>query len=178
MPTYISILRGINVGGHKKIKMVDLKNLYESIGFTNVRTYIQSGNIVFEYKETDVEILQQLIFNKIKSHYGFEVPNLILNSKDIELALKNNPYTNIEKVFFIFLSATPEQLNIDELYKYEYDGEYYSLKGKVIYYYCTGEYSKAKMGNNFFEKKLKVSATSRNLNTTQKLLEMTTFISN
>ncbi len=177
MRTYISILRGINVGGHKKIKMVDLKCLYEELGFTNVQTYIQSGNVVFEYKKTDAIVLQQIIFEGIKEKYGFEVPNFILNSKDIESALKNNPYPHIEKIFFIFLSTIPEQVNIDKLSNYKYDDEYYTLKGKIIYYYSTGDYSRAKMGNNFFEKKLKVIATSRNLNTTKKLLEMTKFTS-
>ncbi len=177
MPRYVSILRGINVGGHKKIKMVDLKSLYEGLGFTNVQTYIQSGNVAFEYKKTNAIALQKLIFEGIKNHYGFEVPNLILTSKEVESAIKNNPYPHIEKIFFIFLSDIPTQINIDGLVNYEYDGEYYTLKDKVVYYYSTGDYSKAKMGNNFFEKKLKVSATSRNLNTAKKLLEMAKFTS-
>ena len=80
MNTYISLLRGINVSGQKKILMAELKALYEDLGFTNVKTYIQSGNVVFEYKETEASTLQEMIFAKINNHYGFEVPNLILTA--------------------------------------------------------------------------------------------------
>ena len=102
MSTYISLLRGINVSGQKKILMADLKSLYEELGFTNVQTYIQSGNVVFEYQASSSEKLEQMIFDKIKAHYGFEVPNLILTSNEIEEALKSNPYQDIEKMYFTF----------------------------------------------------------------------------
>lgn len=172
MPTYISLLRGINVGGHKKIKMVDLKSLYEELGFTNVQTYIQSGNVVFEYQATVAIKLQQLIFEKIQSHYGFEVPNLILTPKEVEEALNNNPYQNIEKPYFTFLSELPKQENIDALNSISFDNEFFELIGKVTYSHYPNGVGRAKMTLNFFEKKLKVTATARNLNTTKKLLEM------
>lgn len=172
MKTYISILRGINVSGQKKIIMTDLKSLYEELGFKNVQTYIQSGNVIFEYQETTVIKLQEIIFDKIKNHYGFEVPNLILNPKEIEEALNNNPYQNIEKPYFTFLSELPKQENIDALSSISFDNEFFELIGKVIYSHYPNGAGRAKMTLNFFEKKLKVNATARNLNTTKKLLEM------
>ena len=177
MKTYISLLRGINVSGQKKIKMTDLKTLYEELGFKNVQTYIQSGNVVFKYKETDAAQLQQLIFDKIKIHYDFEVPNLILTPQEVEDALKNNPFNDIEKMYFTFLNQIPTQENIEKLYTYSFEEEYYELIGKVIYFHCPNGAGRAKMNNNFFEQKLKVTATSRNLNTTKKLLKMVTFMS-
>ena len=155
--------------------MVDLKSVYETLGFTNVKTYIQSGNVVFEYKETDISTLQQTIFEGIKDKYGFEVPNLILSPDEIELALKNNPYQNIEKPYFTFLSYLPIKENIDTLNTFSFDNEFFELIGKVIYSHYPNGAGNAKMTINFFEKKLKVSATSRNLNTTKKLLEMAKF---
>jgi uncharacterized protein (DUF1697 family) len=172
MKTYISILRGINVSGQKKIKMADLKVLYEELGFKNVLTYIQSGNVVFEFQESAPKILEQLIFDKIKNHYGFEVPNLILTPNEIEEAIKTNPFKNIEKMYFTFLEGTPTKENIEKLYTYNFEEEYYELIGKVIYFHCPNGAGRAKMSNNFFESKLKIMATSRNLNTTKKLLEM------
>jgi uncharacterized protein (DUF1697 family) len=172
MPVYISLLRGINVSGQKKILMPELKALYEDLGFSNVKTYIQSGNIVFEYQETEAKELQQMIFNQIVTNYAFDVPNLILTPKEIESALKNNPYFNIEKPYFTFLSELPSKENIDELNNHSFENEFYELKGKVIYSHYPNGVGKAKMTLNFFEKKLKVSATTRNLNTTKKLLEM------
>jgi uncharacterized protein (DUF1697 family) len=170
---YISLLPGINVSGQKKIKMTDLKGLYEELGFTNVQTYIQSGNIVFKYEESNPSELEQVIFDKIKSHYDFEVHNQILSSSEIENALKNNPYQDIEKPYFTFLSETPKQENIDVLNSYNFENEFYEIKEKIIYSHYPNGVGKAKLSNNFFEKKLKVSATTRNLRTTKKLLDMT-----
>lgn len=172
MKTYISLLRGINVSGQKKILMADLKSTYEDLGFSNVKTYIQSGNVVFNYKKTEVVKLQQLIFDKIQSHYGFEVPNLILHPTDIATSLATNPYKHVDKPYFTFLSELPQQENIDELSKYSFDNEFYKLKGKVIYSHYPNGAGRSKMTLNFFEKKLNVSGTARNLNTTKKLLEM------
>ncbi len=177
MSTYISILRGINVGGQKKIKMTDLKKLYENLGFDNVQTYIQSGNVVFESNETNIKKLEQLIFEGIKKQYGFEVPNIILKPEEIENALKTNPFKDIDKMYFTFLAETPTKENIEKLYTYSFDDEYYELIDKVVYFHCPNGAGRAKMSNNFFENKLKVMATSRNLNTTKKLLEMAKFTS-
>ena len=149
LKTYISILRGINVSGQKKILMADLKLLYKELGFANVQTYIQSGNVVFEYKETKASRLQVMIFEKIKNHYAFEVPNLILTPKEIEETLSNNPYQNIEKPYFTFLSELPTQENIDILNSFSFDNEFFELKGKVIYAHYPNGAGRAKMNNNF-----------------------------
>lgn len=175
MTTYISILRGINVSGQKKIIMADLKKIYESLGFKNVQTYIQSGNVVFEYKKESPKKIQQFIFDAIQKQYGFDVPNLILSSEEIETALNNNPFKDIEKMYFTFLAETPTKENIEKLYTYHFDEEYYELIDKVVYFHCPNGAGRAKMSNNFFEQKLKVMATSRNLKTTKKLLEMSKF---
>ncbi|MDG1476031.1 MAG: DUF1697 domain-containing protein [Vicingaceae bacterium] len=172
METYISLLRGINVSGQKKILMADLKSLYEDLGFKDIKTYIQSGNVVFNFKKTNKENLAKLIFDKIKTHYGFEVPNLILTTKEVEEALINNPYPNIEKPYFTFLSEIPQQENINELNKHQFENEFYELKGKVIYSHYPNGAGRSKMTLNFFEKKLKVRGTARNLNTTKKLIEL------
>ena len=175
MPTYISLLRGINVSGQKKILMADLKALYKGLGFSNVQTYIQSGNVVFEFQKTAASKLQEMVFEKIKSHYGFEVPNLILTPAEVQEALNNNPYQNVEKPYFTFLSELPEEMNIETLISISFDNEFFELKGKVIYAHYPNGAGSAKMNNNLIERKLKVSATSRNLNTTKKLLEMSKF---
>ena len=177
MQTFISLLRGINVSGQKKILMVDLKSLYEELGFTNVQTYIQSGNVLFEHKEITPAKLQEMIFDKIQGHYGFEVPNLILSLNEIEEALKNNPYQDIEKPYFTFLSEIPKQEDIDVLNSISFDNEIFELKGKVLYAHYPNGAGRAKMNNNLIERKLKVRATTRNLNTTKKLLEMAKFTS-
>ncbi len=176
MQTYISLLRGINVSGQKKILMADLKTLYKELGFSNVQTYIQSGNVVFETQKTEASELQQMIFDKIKSHYGFEVPNLILSPSEIEEALNNNPYQNIEKPYFTFLSDFPNQENINVFNTISFEEEFFELNGKVIYTHYPNGAGRAKMNNKLIERKLKVSATARNLRTTKKLFEMAKFV--
>jgi len=170
MPIYLSLLRGINVSGQKKILMADLKEIYEKLGFSDVKTYIQSGNIVFNYKKTEAIKLQQMIFEAIQLHYGFEVPNLILRPDEVEKALLKNPYQHVEKPYFTFLSEQPLAENINELNKHSFENEFYELKEKVIYSHYPNGAGRAKMTLAFFEKKLKVNATARNLNTTKKLL--------
>jgi len=178
MKTYISLLRGINVSGQKKILMADLKAIYEGLGFTAVQTYIQSGNVVFSYKSKEAAALQKMIFDKIQSHYGFDIPNLILSPTEIKTALSNNPYNDIDKPYLTFLSAHPLKENITALANCNFDNEFYELKEKVIYAHFPNGAGKAKMNNNLIEKKLKISATTRNLRTTKKLLEICTSLCN
>lgn len=78
MKTYISLLRGINVSGQKLIKMDALKKAYENLGFRNVTTYVQSGNVIFSASETEPEKLEKIIYNRIEKDFGFEVPVTVL----------------------------------------------------------------------------------------------------
>ena len=174
----IAVLRGINVGGKKRILMADLKLLLESLGFINIKTYIQSGNIVFDTpnKLTDNEIsdtIEKSIFGK----YEFIVPVIIRSVSDLQQAIKNNPFykdINIEskQLHLTFLKEKPTKENLLKVEMYSDDNDEFIVKGKEIYIFCKGKYHKSKFTNNFFENKLKVSATTRNWNTILKLLEL------
>ncbi len=92
METYISILRGINVGGHKLIKMQALTKLYEDLGFKQVKTYIQSGNVVFQTHQTNPTLLEELISQKITEVFTFEVPVIVILQKEmINSSLPKSP---------------------------------------------------------------------------------------
>jgi uncharacterized protein (DUF1697 family) len=111
MNTYISLLRGINVSGQKKIKMATLKSVYESLKFDNVLTYIQSGNVVFKSLDEKV-IIKKSIEVAIKEHFDFDVPVLILTHNQLENTYKNLPFSNVDieqegsKIIIFFLSET------------------------------------------------------------------------
>ena len=92
MKTYIALLRGINVSGQKKIKMVDLKVLLEGMGFMNVQTYIQSGNIVFKTKSDGCSAFAKAIQEKIKSTYNFEVPVFVMKGSKLKEIWDNCPF--------------------------------------------------------------------------------------
>lgn len=178
MTTYISILRGINVSGQKSIRMIDLKALYESLGFTNVITYIQSGNVIFKTSsELNSNELAQKIEQAILKKYNFEVPVIIRSVKEWNIVTKNNPFIapTIEegKLYVTFLNREPDKILLDSINKLDFTPEQFKITGKEIYLYCPNGYGNTKLSNNFFEKKLKTQATTRNWNTVLKLLELT-----
>ncbi|WP_297099114.1 DUF1697 domain-containing protein [uncultured Draconibacterium sp.] len=177
MKTYVAILRGINVSGKNKIKMDALKSSFSSLGFEQVQTYIQSGNVVFKYQEMSSEDLAELINKQILDDFGFDVPVLVLDSVQLETIVKNNPFVGDEskEVQFLhvtFLKETPKNVNNEKINSYVKAEEEFEVSECAVYLYCPHGYGKTKLNNNFFESQLKVTATTRNWKTTLKLLEM------
>ncbi len=177
MQTYIALLRGINVSGQKKIIMADLRVYLEELDFQDIKTYIQSGNIIFKSTDTSAKNLETLIKNKIQEKYGFEVPVLVLTPQELVKTLKNNPFlTDKEKeskaFYVIFLQDKPQPEYVEKLQEVDYSPEEIVFDDKIIYFYAAFGAGRTKLNNNFFENKLKVRATSRNWRTTTKLLEM------
>lgn len=175
--TYIALLRGINVSGQKKIKMADLRVLMDKLGFFEVQTYIQSGNIVFQAKPEKPELLAERIKDGILAEYGWEVPVLVMQATDIKSAISGYPWAEKpdrtpEQIYLTFLETTPDPDRVAALDQSAYAPEEFVLSNKVIYFFSPNGYGRAKMNNNFFEKKLKVKATTRNWRSTNKLLEM------
>ncbi|GAA4273015.1 DUF1697 domain-containing protein [Aquimarina gracilis] len=180
MNTYIALLRGINVSGQKMIKMVDLKTMFENLGFVSVKTYIQSGNVVFKSEKEDVKQIGSLIKQGILEIFGYEVPVLVLTHEKLDSIYKENPFLDriangeIEekKMYFTLLSNSPDTTMKKELETTTYGKEEFIITEEVVYFFAAIGYGKTKLNNNFFEKKLKCSATTRNLKTVIKLLEL------
>ncbi|WP_227009122.1 DUF1697 domain-containing protein [Christiangramia fulva] len=173
---YAAILRGVNVGGHKKIGMKDLRRFMEEAGFKSVQTYIQSGNIIFEDPKSrqDTEI-SEIIEKLIKEHFNFEVPVIVWNAKELRQAVDENPYTrdySVERLYLTFLKTEPGNEALEEIENYDFPPDLYMVSGKKVFIYCSGKYSDSKLTNKFFENKLKVPATTRNWKTVQELCEM------
>jgi len=178
MQTFISILRGINVSGQKKILMADLKKLYESLKFSEVKTYIQSGNLVFksDSKISDIQLARK-IEKAISTKYKFEVPVIIRTKEELEKILSQNSFTkeksiDLKKLHVTFLSETPDREKMEQIKEVDFSPDQFIIKGKEIYLHIPNSYGETKLSNKFFENKLKVSATTRNWNTVNKLLEL------
>lgn len=175
---YISILRGINVSGQKKIKMLELKSLYESLGFKNVVTYIQTGNVIFDSSDKSIPDLKSKIEKAIDKQFKFHVPVEIRTRLELKNIIKNSPFGPVDlenegaKVLVTFLSSTPTKTNISNINKYVVAPEKLAVKGKEVYLYCPNGYGKSKLSNNFLEKKLGVEATTRNWTSVLKLYEL------
>ena len=171
MKTYIIILRGINVSGKNKLPMADLRELLNDLGLQNVQTYIQSGNIILDAEETK-SIVCKKIKEGINSKFGYDVPVLARTVEEWKKAIDENPYANREddkKMYFTFLGAIPKEKTIAVN---KAAGDEYTIVNDTVYLYCEGGYGKTKLSNNLFERKLKVTATTRNYKTTMKLMEM------
>ncbi len=178
MNRYISLLRGINVSGHNKIKMVDLKTLYEEIGCKNVVTYIQSGNVVFDHTSIDISDIKQTLEDEIANTYPFSVYVDVIGIQEFENAKKNMPFQDIDpvedgsKTFLAFLSDVPSKQNIDALMQYVSPPDRMSINEKTLYFHLPEGAGKSKLSTNFIESKLKLKATARNLRTVIKLCDL------
>ena len=176
LTTFISILRGINVSGHNIIKMDELKKLIISLGFENVRTYIQSGNIVYQTKTTDPKELNLMIKKAIQKNFGFEIPVHTLTIETLENIIQKNPFVkqSIDAAFLhvTFLAEVPAPEKIDLLKSIDYKNDIFEIIEQTMYLYCPKGYGNTKLTNTFVESKLKVSATTRNWKTTNELLNL------
>jgi uncharacterized protein (DUF1697 family) len=177
MTRYISILRGINVGGHKIIKMNNLRLSFEQLGFSNTQSYIQSGNLIFNYHETENKELEKIISNKILSTFDHEVPVLVLKLDELKIIIENNPFFNDASknpafLHLTFLADVPETKHVEYLLSLQYAPDEVIYHQKVIYLYCPKGYGNTKLSNNFIESKLKTTATTRNWKTVNELLTL------
>ncbi|WP_422107210.1 DUF1697 domain-containing protein [Winogradskyella sp.] len=174
MTTYIALLRGINVGGHKKVPMAELRELLSQSGLEAVKTYIQSGNVVFQSPIADSKVLETRIKTAILDHFGFEVSVLVRTRDQLLKIFEDSPFSDDKKEhsYFAILSDIPDQDLVKEACKKVYDNEEYAIVNDGLYFYCAKGYGNAKFNLSFFERKLKVSATARNYKTMLKLLSM------
>jgi len=174
LKTYIALLRGINVGGHKKVPMAELRGLLTKFGLENVQTYIQSGNVIFQSSSNDSATLENNIQKSILDHFEFEVPVLVRTRDELSTIFNNCPFPEEKKVesYFIMLNEAPEKELIDEISQQIFPNEEFVTTNESVYIFYSLGAGKAKLGVNWFEKKLKVKATARNYRTMVKLLAM------
>ena len=171
-------MRGINVGGKRKILMSDLKMLYKELGFSNITTYIQSGNVIFESDSYEpnsylAQSIEQAIFNI----YRFDVPVIVRTAKNIESIISHNPFlhtenVDIERLHLTFLSENPSKGKIEKLRNKNINPDRFEISENNVFVYCSGKYSDSKLTNSFFENGLEVKATTRNWKTVSKLHEL------
>ncbi len=168
MNTYIVLLRGVNVGGKNLLPMKELKILLESAGFENVKTTIQSGNIVLNSvkpPEDDIKVL-------IKNKFGFSPEVMVISEGEFNLSISNNPYQEYESKFvhYYFCKGDPK-VDVVKLGRVTSESESHVFIGNVFYLYAPNGIGRSKLVANI-ESCLGVSATGRNLNTINKLKAM------
>ncbi|MCL9804547.1 DUF1697 domain-containing protein [Flavobacterium amniphilum] len=177
MKTHLALLRGINVSGHNMIKMDDLKTLLDRMGFQNVRTYIQSGNVFVDSEEEHGATVGFKIKQEIFKEWGYDVPIIVITKEDLEACLNNNPYlkekeADTKKLYFTFISKELNESSIHDLKMSQVKPDEAVIdKSRIYVKYAVGA-GKTRFDQKYIEKKLNVTATMRNWNTVTKLLEM------
>ena len=177
MIKHLALLRGINVSGHNMIKMDALKTTLEAVGFTNVETYIQSGNVFVETEEESAFGVGFKIKQEIFKTFGHDVPTIVIGKNDLELCFKNNPFlkqkdVDTKKLYVAFISKELSSSAINELKISQFKPDEAVIDGNKIFIKYDVGAGKTRLDQKYIEKKLNVTATIRNWNTVTKLLEM------
>ena len=175
MLTYIALFRGINVGGNHILSMQALRTLLEQLDLQNVKTYIQSGNVVFQSDETDGSHLSEKISAEIEKDHGFEPRVLLLRQEEFEQAMKSNPFPEAEaepKTLHIgFLASAPGHPDLEKLESIRKESERFELRGRYFYLHAPDGIGRSKLAASA-ERLLGVPMTDRNWRTVGKLLAM------
>lgn len=178
MTTIVSMLRAINLGGKKMIPKDTLCEIYEGLGLTKVRTYIQSGNIVFETTQADLSILTTQIEASIEQGFGYHVEVFLRRTQELHQILTNNPFLEIRhedpgKLYVTFLYRSPLEQAWSKLVRPPNTTDEFARGDQAVYLFLPNLYGRTRLSNSYFERKLGVAATTRNWNTVNALYKMT-----
>jgi uncharacterized protein (DUF1697 family) len=175
--TYVALLRGINVGGKNKLPMKDLVELFVDMGCRDVKSYIQSGNIIFDAPLALAKRAPKLVASQIVESFGYSVPIVVRSSQELRAVSRNNPFlkaisdTNLLHV--AFLSEKPKVADVSKLDPNRSLPDQFVVRGREIYLCLPRGVAQSKLTNAYFDSNLATTCTWRNWNTLQKLIELT-----
>lgn len=175
MTTYIALLRGINVGGYRPLKMEDLREMFTLLGYENVATYIQSGNVVFEAPDSGETLLAEKIHRQIQETFEYDVPVIIRTVPQVEDILKQFPFAKTEgwRGYVSFLPDEPDKDQKQALEARSSEIEKFEIQGRQVYSLVDKQTQQRPLfSNSFIEKQLNLAATTRNLRTIGRILKL------
>jgi|ERR1022692_1525453 uncharacterized protein (DUF1697 family) len=177
MPAYISMLRGINVGGHNRIKMDQLRESFAALGFEQVKTYIQSGNVVFKAGKVSSPALSKKIEERIVIDFGFSASVIVRTSDDLGKTIDSNPFLkqygiDLEKLHVTFLADIPPASGLKKLAEFTIAPDQSRCVGKDIFLYLPKGFSASSLWKVPWEKSLAVPTTTRNWKTVNAIHQM------
>jgi len=176
VPTYAALLRGINVGGKNMLPMKDLVTLCEKAGCARVRTYINSGNVIFTSPASAVGKAGEAISQAIEDRFGFRSPVILRSAADLDYIVGNNPFlkAGIEEKWLhvMFLQSLPEPARVAALDPDRSPPAKFEVRGRDIYSHCPAGVGQSKLTNAWFDSKLATISTGRNWRTVCKLRDM------
>lgn len=177
MTTFVSLFRGINVGGQRIVPMKDLKELYDSLDFTDVVTYIQSGNVVCNSDDRDMVQVSQRIEASFAAKFGFHSNVIVRTAAELMATIERNPFQDqpekISKFLLVlFLAAQPASTALEDIHQAYTGPEELHLAGRELFIYYPDGMGRSKLSHTLLEKKLKIAATGRNWNTVLQLQKL------
>lgn len=170
--TLVSMLRGVNVAGQNMLKMSKLAELYESLGFKNVRTYLQSGNVVFSHNSGEPAKVATKIEKALAQRLALDVTVFLRTSQDMGGVVAKNPFRHQKMIYITFLRTKPENVPMDKLNSVRGPGEEFRIIDREVFLYLPNGSGRTKLSNNHLEKTIGLPATTRNWNTVTALAEM------
>jgi uncharacterized protein (DUF1697 family) len=174
--TYVALLRGINVGGKNKLPMKELVALFEDIGCDEVRTYIQSGNVVFRTGVDRVSEVQDAVCEAIAARFGYRIPVLLRTAQELGNVVATNPFLvespDPKHLHVGFLADTPSAERVQSLDPRRSDVDRFAVLGAEVYLHVPGGMGRTKLTTDYFDRRLGKVMTVRNWRSVQALLEM------
>jgi uncharacterized protein (DUF1697 family) len=174
----IALLRGINVGGKNRLPMKELAALFVDAGCDDVRTYIQSGNVVFRTVPAEGEEISSIISASILSRFGYRVPVITRTAREFQTIVQANPFVeagaDADKLHVFFLADLPDGAQVEALDPDRSPGDEFAVQGREIYLYCPNGVARTKLTNSYFDSRLSTTSTTRNWRTVLRLLELAT----
>lgn len=174
----VALLRGINVGGKNRLPMKDLVAMFLEVGCEDVRTYIQSGNVLFRGAPAAPGDTSALISALILDHFGYQIPVVTRTAEDLKKVGEANPFVQTgaetDRMYVMFLADEPESGLVRSLDPDRSPGDEYAVLGREIYLHCPNGIARSKLTNGYFDSRLATTSTTRNWKTTLKLVEMAT----
>jgi uncharacterized protein (DUF1697 family) len=177
MTTWIALLRGINVGGNRRVPMAELRAALEGIGLEDVRTYIVSGNVVFRSRRSDAAALGREIEAAIEQRFGFPVAVVLRTASEMRLVVERDPLPDASAAdpahrYAIFLSADPARERLAAIDARAVEPDVFVAGDRVIHAWYRGGLQASKLAGRLTDRGLGVTATARNWNTVRKLVEL------
>lgn len=175
MSRYVALLRGVNVAGKNLLPMKELAALFVAAGCTGVKTYIQSGNVVFAATPKIAERIPKVIAQRIAEQFGLQVPVVVRSAEEWAAAIRNNPFLPGESedaLHVYFLADPPHPDHVDKLDANRSHPDRFTLSNREVYLHLPNGMGRTKLTNAYFDSKLKTVSTARNWRTVLKLHEM------
>jgi uncharacterized protein (DUF1697 family) len=172
---YVAMLRGINVGGHAKVAMADLRHELADLGYDDVRTYIQSGNVLFRASGS-AAALQSAIEERLEARFALSITVVLRTDAQLSAVVEHNPLVgggrDPARLHVTFLASKPLAARMAGLDDATFSPDEFRIVGREVYLHCPQGYGNTKLNNTFFERKLGVASTTRTWKTVTTLSDM------